>query len=174
MLKINTFPSNLMMEGSPLASHSFDGIAVEFTVCVSSRWPVPWAGCQVKRTCRVDEHCVCHISCADFSPLTNKIRLSKFEDPIGFTQRFMSWAESHAVTRRILQEAVQKCKAFTCRRRVGQGSYQERWKITRTVSGDLPLGEGQESMMQGAGVRGEGPGDRLPHWFLPENSRLAH
>lgn len=37
MLKINTFPSNLMMEGSPLASHSFDGIAVEFTVCVSSR-----------------------------------------------------------------------------------------------------------------------------------------
>ena len=114
---------------------------------------------------------LCH---ADFSPLTNKIRLSKFEDPIGFTQRFMSWAESHAVTRRILQEAVQKCKAFTCRRRVGQGSYQERWKITRTVSGDLPLGEGQESMMQGAGVRGEGPGDRLPHWFLPENSRLAH
>lgn len=37
MLKINTFPSNLMMEGSPLASHSFDGIAVEFTVRVSSR-----------------------------------------------------------------------------------------------------------------------------------------
>ena len=52
----------------------------------------------------------CH---ADFSPLTNKIELSKFEDPIGFTQGFMSWADSHVVTRRMLQEAVQKCKVFT-------------------------------------------------------------
>ena len=56
----------------------------------------------------------------------------------------------------------------------GKEAINKRWKITRTVSGHLPLGEGQESMMQGAGVRAEGPGDRLPHWFSPENSRLAH
>ena len=70
----------------------------------------------------------------------------------------MSWAESHVVTRRILQEAVQKCKAFTCRRRVGQGSYQQKVENNKDCFGWPSFGG--RARVYDAGSRGTWRGPR--------------
>lgn len=92
--------------------------------------------------------------------LKNKIRPSKFEDPISFIKQFMNQAAPHPVSRKDLWgiEDLYKTDGFHWQKEGGTRKLKE-WSISRQWH--FPLGEDKESYQADDLTRAD---QEIPDW----------